>query len=180
MVRSNFLLLLLSLALSACTAFDGAGPGNSGFKDKAVKTKRKPASSILACPDQEASVQLNAMQFEAARELLQRRLSSSSSRAQRYCDLLSLSLAYAMPSSDFHDLSMARQFYADALRLARKGTVPQGAKLFAQTLQQLLTTQGEVYSLQKHNIELRNELSKKEEAIQRLKELTIGNPGGSQ
>lgn len=169
----------LALALLGCAEFALNTGNDAGFERQAKGSAatRNVAARATSCPDQEASALLNQRQFIDAKQLLQRRLSSASSRSQRYCDLLSLSLAYAMPAAAFHDLAMARQFYGDAVRLARKGTVPQGARLFAQTLQQLLTTQGEVYSLQKNTIELRNELAKKEDAIQRLKDLTLGNSG---
>lgn len=173
MPKAPFIALLA--LLTACTVMQ-ANDRSGGFQAQGQAVGKAAVVPEMTCPDGEFSRLINKGFYADARTLLQRRLSASSSRARRYCDLLSMSLQYALPASDRHDLQMARQFYADALRLGRKGEIPENVRLIALSLQQLLSIQGEVYSLQQHNIELRSTLSKKEEAIQKLKDVTLGNP----
>lgn len=93
-----------------------------------------------------------------------------------------LAIAYAsiLPSSPFYDVDAARDSY-----LALQHDEPPGKKhhsivLMQQALETFVLMERHVEDLENRNTMLEDDLSKREQALKRLRELTLGQPAGAQ
>ena len=92
-----------------------------------------------------------------------------------------LAIAYVsmLPSSPFYDVDAARQAYVDL-----QGREPEGRKhpsivLMQQALESFVLMERHVQDLERRALILQEDLDKREQALKRLRELTLGQPEGA-
>lgn len=93
-----------------------------------------------------------------------------------------IAIAYAsmLPASPFYDVDAARDAYTDL-----QAREPQGAKhhaivLMQQALESFVLMERHIEDLENRNGMLEDDLEKREQALKRLRELTLGQPEGRQ
>jgi hypothetical protein len=86
-----------------------------------------------------------------------------------------------LPRSPSYDPGAARESYQALQGLQPEGEVLHpGALIMQEALSTLIATEAKVNALQADNARLSEELNKREEALKRLRELTLGQPAAAQ
>jgi hypothetical protein len=96
---------------------------------------------------------------------------------------VAMAIAYISSLSDspFYDAEAARKSWRDLNKADWKSMqLHQQSLLMRQSLETSITLEKKVTKLEDSNAILRDELEKREEAIKRLRELTLGQTGGAQ
>lgn len=195
---ANFLLILVGL--SACNLTTYAPPSKPAA-ERATASERAslerpqlrsdtesqaqvqsqsqsaPLPSALAlpfsCPDTAAAALIVDGEFEQAKALLAEDMKHVSRGQDKACVLLSLALLNAMPESPFLDFARAQEFRVLARELKLNNAHPR-LKILDGTVESLIDLQLKLEQQAKEGVRLQQELAKKEQAIERLKLLTLG------
>ncbi len=191
------LLILLSLSLGACSYLGFESPSSVGSehsaqggsesrpsvgsKNKGSKaaTKQKPVRDQNVnrsyCPDPQVAKLLVDHDFDTARFLLEEDLDRLSSTRAKRCVLLSFALLYALPESTYNNIEKAREYQFRAQNEGGLERAAMDVQLFNKSISSLLFTQERNELLSSDAEQLRLEIEKKEELIDRLKKLTLGD-----
>ncbi len=194
MRRQLFISLLLSLALPACDLMypQRAAPTSEGDAATAkldtaainpqVRRPMQPRPVLGGvCSDNAAIRLLASGQYEAANGLLQKEVSSEAyARApatQQYCTYLGLNLLHLLSASPYFNLANAVEYQNRLQALIDQGVSDEQGLLLSKALQEVMLQHTANSRLQANIAQLRTELQQKEEALQRLKELTMEETG---
>lgn len=196
MRRQLFISIFLSLALPACGLMypQRAAPAPeveasaSTSKPEIAKinpqVKRPMAPRPIlggVCHDNAAIRLLASGQYEAANGLLQKEVRSEghakSSATKQYCTYLGLNLLHLLSASPYFNLANAVEYQNRLQSLIEEGVSDEQGLLLSKALQEVMLQHTENSRLQASIAELQDELQQKEEAIQRLKELTMEETG---
>lgn len=186
--RTSLIAVTLLIALGACTYRPYQLPPKDGNRPiersspqqelKPIKTSVKPAklnADQQMCPDVETTRLILAGEFLQAKQLLNEDLDRSKNDLHRSCVLTSMGLLAALPESEYFDVERAQDFQS----LARvNGVVQQGSaqlQLLDRTLAGLIALQLKSTTSDEEIQRLQVELDKKEAALKKLKQLTLGS-----
>ena len=91
-----------------------------------------------------------------------------------------IAIAYAsmLPSSPFFDVAAASRAYTDLQAREPEGFKHHAIVLMQQALESFVLMDRHIEDLENRASMLEDDLSKREEALRRLRELTLGQPGG--
>ncbi len=186
--RSSLIAITLLIALGACTyrpyqlpPKDGSRPiERSGTQQEPTPTAAVDKPTTLSadqqmCPDIETTRLILAGEFLQAKQLLNEDLDRSKNDLHRSCVLTSMGLLAALPESEYFDVERAQDFQS----LARvNGVVQLGSaqlQLLDRTLAGLIALQLKTTTSDEEIRRLQMELDKKEDALKKLKQLTLGS-----
>lgn len=194
MRRQLFISLVLSLALPACDLIypQRAAPApeieaSAGIPDTAainpqVKRPMQPRPVLGGvCYDNAAIRLLASGQYEPANGLLQKQVSkkalAKAAAKEQYCTYLGLNLLHLLSASPYFNLANAVEYQNRLQTLIEEGVSDEQGLLLSKALQEVMLQHTANSRLQTNIAELRTELKQKEEALQRLKELTMDETG---
>ena len=194
MRRQLFISIFLSLALPACGFLypQRAAPApeveaSSGKPELAkinpqVKRPMAPRPVSGGVSHDNAAIRLLASgQYESANGLLQKEVRSEGyakmPATKQYCTYLGLNLLHLLSASPYFNLANAVEYQNRLQSLIEHGVSDEQGLLLSKALQEVMLQHTANSRLQANITELRAELQQKEQAIQRLKELTMEETG---
>ncbi|MEO0436570.1 MAG: hypothetical protein AAF098_06660 [Pseudomonadota bacterium] len=184
-------LVVLSLVLSACVSPSPPEPpleSPARTPEEVELTLNLPADKQdCACPEPSAEdrtflergiVRLTAGDYiEAVQAFKRYRRLEQTSVAQWEADL---AIAYVsmLPRSPFYDVDAARDSYTALQSREPRGDKYYGVVLMQQALESFVLLDRHVNDLENRTSMLEDDLDKREQALKRLRELTLGQPEG--
>ncbi len=194
MRRQLFISIFLSLALPACgliypqraapAADVEASTSNPEIARINPQVKRPMAARPILggmCHDNAAIRLLASGQYESANGLLQKEVRSEghakTPATEQYCTYLGLNLLHLLSASPYFNLANAVEYQNRLQSLIEEGVSDEQGLLLSKALQEVMLQHTANSRLQANITALKDELQQKEEAIQRLKELTMEETG---
>lgn len=194
MRRQLFTIILLSLSLPACDLIypQRAEPAPeveaSTTEPEAAKINPRVERPMAprpvlggVCQDNPAIRLLASGQYESANALLQKVVQNGAQAktppAEQYCTYLGLNLLHLLSASPYFNLANAVEYQNRLQALIEEGVSDEQGLLLSKALNEVMLQHTANSRLQASIAELRTELQQKEEAIQRLKELTMEETG---
>lgn len=181
-----FTLLFLSLSTLACDLIypqkPQAAPPDVESKAAVINPRvARPMSPRPVvggvCQDNAAIRLLASGQYEPAHVLLEKEVKKGSRQqtqsAQQYCTYLGLNLLHLLSASPYFNLAKAVEYQNRLQALIDEGVSDEQGLLLSKALNEVMLQHTANSRLQTSIAALRTELEQKEEAIQRLKELTM-------
>ncbi|MGI9289418.1 MAG: hypothetical protein ACR2P1_28875 [Pseudomonadales bacterium] len=194
MWRQLFIVIFLILSLPAC---DLIYPQRAEPAPEVEASTAKPAAVDInprverpmsprpvlggVCQDNPAIRLLASGQYEPAHALLQKEVQKEAraqpQAAQQYCNYLGLNLLHLLSASPYFNLANAVKYQNRLQALIDEGVSDEQGLLLSKALNEVMLQHTANSRLQTDIAELRTELKQKEDAIQRLKELTMEETG---
>lgn len=194
MRRQLLISILLTLALPAC---DLIYPRAAVHAPEVETSPRRPETAEInpqvkrpmqprpivggVCHDNAAIRLLASGQYESANGLLQKAVNddalAKAPATEQYCTYLGLNLLHLLSASPYFNLANAVEYQNRLQALIEEGISDEQGLLLSKALQEVMLQHTANSRLQTNIVELRAELQQKEDAIQRLKELTMEETG---
>ena len=184
--------LLLCLLLAACSAPQPQEPVAPARNPEDVKlTLNLPAQSAdCDCVSAQEDQQDHTFLERGVRTLAAGEHIEAVQYFQRYQRLekaplaqweARLAIAYVsmLPDSPFYDVAAVRETYADLKRREPEGQKHFSIVLMQQALDSFVLLERHVEDLESRASMLQEDLAKREQALKRLRELTLGQPAGT-
>lgn len=192
MRRQLFTIIFISLSLPACDLIypqrAEPAPEVEASTTEAVEINPQVERPMAprpvlggVCQDNPAIRLLASGQYEAAHAILQKEVQKEvqvqAHAAQQYCTYLGLNLLHLLSASPYFNLANAVEYQNRLQALIDEGVSDEQGLLLSKALNEVMLQHTANSRLQTSITELRTELKQKEEAIQRLKELTMEETG---